>query len=357
MSESVLYRRYRPATFDDLIGQDHVVKTMRGAVYNDAFAHAYLFAGSRGTGKTSVARIFADGIGVSSDDLYEIDAASNRGIDDVRELREAVNARPMSSLYKLYIIDEVHMLTKEAFNALLKTLEEPPSHVVFVLATTELHKLPDTIVSRCQLLTFNQPTQQILRDMAIDVATQEGYTLDAGAADIVALLGEGSFRDTLGMLQKVLTAAEGKKIDENEVAAITGAPRIQTVNELVRAIGYQDTETALARIRDAARSESDVSVLSALVIRKFRTVLLLRFAPDLKSGIEKEVSEDEFAFLKGLKGDTSYVITSHTLQTLLDAHQRICTGAIPQLPLELAIVHLSGAETEDGDHKRDKTET
>ena len=352
MSSSVLYRRYRPATFDDVVGQDHIVKTMRGAVENDTFAHAYLFAGSRGTGKTSVARIFATGIGVSPNDLYEIDAASNRGIDDVRELRDAVHAQPMESPYKLYLIDEVHMLTKEAFNALLKTLEEPPAHVVFILATTELEKLPETIVSRCQLLHFHRPTRATLKEMVINVASAEGYSIDAGAADLIALLGEGSFRDTLGMLQKVLTAAGDGAITEDVVAGITGAPQSETVNEIVKSIGYRQVDTALTSIHNAAAATTDMTVMTALVLQKLRSVLLMRFASDLEKEIQAEVGEDEFTFLTELKEDRSFVVTSDTISQLLDAYQRIGRTAVPELPLELAVVRLTETDGSVHEEKR-----
>ena len=149
MSEA-LYRKYRPENFDEVLGQDHIVTTLSESLKLGNVAHAYLFSGGRGTGKTTMARILARAVNCSENDLYEIDAASNRGIDDIRELREAVNTLPFESPYKVYIIDEVHMLTKEAFNALLKTLEEPPAHALFILATTEMDKLPETIVSRCQ---------------------------------------------------------------------------------------------------------------------------------------------------------------------------------------------------------------
>jgi len=180
MSQNVvLYRKYRPQSLKEVIGQDHIVKTLEGAIKLGNISHAYLFAGSRGTGKTSVARILARAVGTSSNDISEIDAASNRGIDNVRELREAVNTLPFESPYKVYIIDEVHMLTKEAFNALLKTLEEPPKHVIFILATTELEKLPETVVSRCQLFTFKKPSQMILREMIVKVAKKEGRSFPA----------------------------------------------------------------------------------------------------------------------------------------------------------------------------------
>src|SRR3989338_8512707 len=185
--ETALYRKYRPQTFNDVWGQDHIVEALKNAIKSEDVTHAYLFFGSRGTGKTSVARIFAREIGCEPEDLYEIDAASNGGVGDVRELREGVKTFPFKSPYKAYIIDEVHMLSKDAFNAFLKTLEEPPRHVVFILATTEMEKVPETIVSRCQTFTFKKPSRAILKKVVLDIARKEGRDIEHGAADLVAL--------------------------------------------------------------------------------------------------------------------------------------------------------------------------
>jgi len=231
MSDIALYRKYRPQNFKEVLGQDHVVKIIEGAIKIGNFPHAYLFAGSRGTGKTSIARIFAKEIGSSLNDLYEIDAASNRGIDDIREIRESVNTLPLESQYKVYIIDEVHMLTKEAFNALLKTLEEPPKHVIFILATTETEKLPETIVSRCQTYNFKKPSQNLLKDLVLDISKKEGFELEPSSADLIAMLGDGSFRDTQGILQKVIGSSNSRKISPEEVASVTGAPQSALVND------------------------------------------------------------------------------------------------------------------------------
>ena len=164
MSET-LYRKYRPHTFKDVLGQEAVVSALETSISKDSLAHAYIFAGSRGTGKTSIARIFAKALETSEDDIYEIDAASNRGIDDIRAIRDAVHTLPFRSKYKIYIIDEAHMLTKDAWNALLKTLEEPPKHVIFIMATTELEKIPETILSRCETFAFRKPTEKILKEV------------------------------------------------------------------------------------------------------------------------------------------------------------------------------------------------
>jgi len=341
MTETALYRRYRPQTFDEVVGQDHVVSAIQGAVANNTFVHAYLFSGGRGTGKTSVARILATSIGVHANDLYEIDAASNRGIDDVRELREAVNVRPMESPYKLYIIDEVHMLTKEAFNALLKTLEEPPAHVVFVLATTECEALPDTVVSRCQHFTFNQPTRDVLCDVVKRISQEEGYHIDTSGADLVAVLGEGSFRDTLGVLQKIISGVQGKKITEEYIAQVTRSPQNTVVNTIVKAIGYKTPDKALMTIRESSMSGIDMRVLTLRVLKKVRTILLLRFAPDMKDTLLGETGEDEHAFIQNLVEDTTYVITSQTITTLIDASRKTQYTIDTSIPLEIAILQLT----------------
>src|SRR5579872_489787 len=220
MSE-VLYRKYRPTTFADVVGQDAVVKTLEAQVANGTVGHAYLFAGSRGTGKTSIARILAKQLGTTANDIYEIDAASKTSVDDIRELNESVNTLPFDSKYKVYILDEVHMLSKSASNAFLKTLEEPPAHVIFILATTETHKIPETILSRCEIHTFKKPNQETLKKVVMNVAKKEGYVIGESSAELIALLGDGSFRDTLGTLQKVLSSSKDKKISESEVLIVT----------------------------------------------------------------------------------------------------------------------------------------
>src|SRR3972149_6654749 len=222
MSEVALYRKYRPSSFKEVLGQEQVVQVLEGALKLGNVAHAYLFAGSRGTGKTSIARIFARELKTSDNDIYEIDAASNRGIDDIRQLREGVRTSPFDSKYKVYIIDEVHMLTKEAWNALLKTLEEPPENVIFILATTEIEKIPETIISRCQTFIFKKPTETILKNLCLEVVKKEGYDLDQPGAELVAILGDGSFRDVLGIIQKIISFSKDKKIDREEIEAVTG---------------------------------------------------------------------------------------------------------------------------------------
>ncbi len=344
MNERVLYRKYRPAKWNEVVGQTHIVEVLKTAVEQKIIAHAYLFSGSRGTGKTSVARIFASAIGCTPTDLYEIDAASNRGIDDVRELRDGVSTLPFESPYKVYLIDEVHMLTKEAFNALLKTLEEPPAHVVFILATTELSRVPETIVSRCQTFVFKKPSREELAKHLSAVAKKEGCALGKDAAALIATLGDSSFRDALGVLQKVMTVSKDNELSADEVARVTGAPKVELVRTISRALADKNAGVALSAVSSALEENVDIKVLSRLVMHTVRESMLIIFAKDLAVQIKEEVSSDEYAFLEELgKGEGGKRLPM-ILRELLTSYPLIDTSPAPALPLELAIIKLSGQD-------------
>jgi DNA polymerase-3 subunit gamma/tau len=340
-----LYRAYRPSGFDEVRGQAQVTDVLQAAIKNKKVAHAYLFCGTRGTGKTSVARILARELGVSEKDLYEIDAASNRGINEIRELRESVNTMPFESPYKFYIIDEAHMLTKEAWNAFLKTLEEPPAHVIFVMATTEREKVPDTIQSRSEVYIFKQPSRDVLAEQITHVAKKEGYSMERGAAELVAMLADGSFRDALSVLQKVLTVSSDKKVETAEVLKVTGAPKTEVVRAILGSLAHKDAAAALAMLQEAIKDNLDMRVLARLLIHRMRIALLLRYAPEIASGFSHELSEEDMGFVQGLSKQPG--VNSDTLRMLLEAHSQMAYAALPYLPLEMAIIDVTskGLET------------
>ena len=343
MAHQSLYRTHRPATFAEVVGQEHVTKPLEEAAKGKSIGHAYLFAGSRGLGKTSVARIFAAAIGCSERDLYEVDAASNNSVEDIRTLTEGVYTLPFESPYKVYILDEVHMLSKSAWNAFLKTLEEPPSHAVFVLATTELEKVPETVQSRCQVFEFKKPTRQVLAKMTAMVAKKEGHTLAPDAAELIALLADGSYRDALSVLQKVLAGAEGASLTREAVEAATGAPKREQVHALIMALAAGDRNKSLAAIEKAAKSGVDMKLFLELVLEALRATLLIRYAPDLKPSLADELGADEFAALEKFANEKG--ITHATMLAFLTASERIRYAPIPALPLELAVLELFPEDT------------
>jgi DNA polymerase III subunit gamma/tau len=331
-----LYRKYRPDSFKKVRNQDHIVSVLQGAIKKNMIPHALLFTGSRGTGKTTVARIFAHEIGASDIDIYEIDAASNRGIDDIRALKEAVHTLPYESPYKVYIIDEVHMLTKEAFNALLKTLEEPPQHVVFILATTEQDKLLETITSRCQIFQFRAPTRSELRDTILDIATQEKFKMEEAGADIIALAADGSYRDALSIMQKVVMSSSDTSLEPDEIALLVGAPRNILIQRFLSALHAKDTEGALTVLREATESHVDMRIFLTMLLERIRAIMLVRHGAFKERDLEQFMTEERELITSCAK-DVRSPINSALLLRFLEAGDRIGYAHIKALPLELAV--------------------
>jgi DNA polymerase-3 subunit gamma/tau len=282
-----LYRKYRPQRFDEVIGQENAINLLTKSIAQKKISHAYLFCGGRGTGKTTVARILAREIGSDPIDIIEIDAASNRGIDEIRELREAVQTAPFTSQYKVYIIDEAHMLTKEASNALLKTLEEPPAHVVFILATTDPEKLPQTIISRCQKIVFKQPEISVLTDALIATAHKEGFILPKETGQVIAHHGRGSYRDALGVLEQVLTT-QSKDINHEAVALFLGTPEHVKLVNLLRVLCIKDVKEIIAILESLEKK--NVSALKSYdaFLDLVRTALISRVS---RKGENEELAQ------------------------------------------------------------------
>jgi len=340
-----LYRKYRPHTIADVVGQDHIVDVLKQSVEKGTIGHAYLFCGSRGTGKTSIARIFARALGTTANDLYEIDAASNTSVDDIRELSEAVHTVPLESKYKVYILDEVHMLSKAAFNAFLKTLEEPPKHVIFILATTETEKLPETIVSRCEVYNFKKPTAEMLKGHVAYIAKQEGVEIEGAAAELVALLGDGSFRDTLSTLQKVMSYSSesaksgelGNTITLEKVEQITGAPKAVVVSDFVKGLVTKDASLALTALGTAGRENLDMKVFAKLAMTRLRYMLMRTIAEKEASALASDLSASDVVLFDGLAKQVTGQQIAGVLRKMLEVYHSIGKTYVQSLPLELVV--------------------
>ena len=335
-----LYRKWRPRDFDTVCGQDHVTDVLKYQIANGKFSHAYLFCGSRGTGKTSCAKIMAKAVNCENPhngnpcnecaacrsideglatDVIEMDAASNNGVDNVRDIRDEVVFTPAELRFRVYIIDEVHMLSTSAFNALLKTLEEPPSHVIFILATTELQKLPSTIISRCQRYDFRRITTPVLMERMQHIAKEEGISLTNEGAFLIARMAAGGMRDATSLLE--LCAGGGNVIDEALAATILGAGNRNAVFSMIRAISAQDYEQIFSHINDIMVHSGDLAVFWQELIDTYRDLMVCKTCKDAKAYLD--VTETEYATLRELAA-------LFPMETLV-YHTKLLEGSLPAL--------------------------
>lgn len=353
----VLYRKYRPKVFSDVYGQDHVTSTLKNEIKNGRVSHAYLFTGSRGTGKTTCAKILAKAVncehnvdgepcnecevckGLDNGSIYdvvEIDAASNNGVDNIRELRDETNYAPSRGKYRVYIIDEVHMLSTGAFNALLKTLEEPPAHVIFILATTEVHKLPATILSRCQRFDFKRIQPETMAVRLKEVAGLEGLSLDDDAAVLIARIADGALRDGLSILDQC--AGRSKEINSDLVSEVAGLAGREAMYKLSDCIANSDSNTAMSIISDLYQNSFDMERLCVEMINHFRNFLV---AKTVRKSRELIIcTDDEYnMILEASKGFTveSIVFALDLFQNTLVT---IKGGASARIEVEMAFIKL-----------------
>ncbi|MCD6177730.1 DNA polymerase III subunit gamma/tau [bacterium] len=358
----VLYRKYRPRTFSEIVGQEHIVQTLTNAIVEGMVSHAYLFAGPRGTGKTTIARLLAKSLNCLNRkekefepcnkcsscleieqgraiDLMEIDAASHRGIDEIRELRDGIRFSPTKSKYKVFIIDECHQLSKDAANALLKTLEEPPSHAIFILATTEIHKMIPTIVSRCQRFDFRKLTAQEIVKKLKNIVQKEKIKVEEEALNLIALNSDGSIRDAESFLDQAITfAGEEGIIKTEDVRNLLGVVEMSLVSQFVDFLAQKDSKGAIDFLDKVFQKGYDPYEFSKTLINYLRQLLILKVSSNFKdplvAGFTKEEKEKFREQLKLFQESSLYEI----LNNFLEAQARMRYSPIPQLPLELAIV-------------------
>lgn len=361
----VLYRKYRPKVFSDVYGQDHVTSTLKNEIENGRVSHAYLFTGSRGTGKTTCAKILAKAVncehnvngepcnecevckGLDNGSIYdvvEIDAASNNGVDNIRELRDDTNYAPTRGKYRVYIIDEVHMLSTGAFNALLKTLEEPPAHVIFILATTEVHKLPATILSRCQRFDFKRIQPETMAKRLNQVAEAEGITLESDAALLIARIADGALRDGLSILDQC--AGRGSVVNAQLVSEVAGLAGKEAIYKLSSCISSKDSSSAMSIISELYQNSYDMERLCVEMINHFRNFLV---AKTVRKSRELIIcTDDEYNMII----DASKQFTVESIMYALDLFQNtlVCIkgGASARIETEMAFVKLCEPKLDEG---------
>ncbi|EIJ80127.1 DNA polymerase III subunits gamma and tau [Bacillus methanolicus PB1] len=361
MSYQALYRVWRPQTFLDVVGQEHVTKTLQNALLQQKISHAYLFSGPRGTGKTSAAKILAKAVNCerapvqepcnecpackgitdgSIPDVIEIDAASNNGVEEIRDIRDKVKYAPSAVKYKVYIVDEVHMLSIGAFNALLKTLEEPPKHVIFILATTEPHKIPLTIISRCQRFDFKRITAKAIVNRMKLIAGQTGVDYEEGSLQVIARAAEGGMRDALSLLDQAISFSRDR-VTVEDALTVTGSVSQGFLNKLARAIYEKDVASGLEALEELLFQGKDPVRFIEDLIHYYRDMLLYKAAPSLEESLERVMIDEDFL---QLANEMSSEIIYELIDTLNKAQQDMRWTNHPKIFLEVAIVKLCQLE-------------
>ncbi len=357
----VLYRKYRPQVFSEVVGQEHVVQTLTNAVSSGIISHAYLFSGPRGSGKTTVARLLAKSLNCQnrkegefepcnkcsscseimenrSLDLIEIDAASHRGIDEMRELRDGIRFAPSKSKYKIFIIDESHQLTKEAANALLKTLEEPPSHAIFILATTEIHKMIPTIISRCQRFDFRKLTlAEIVKKLEF-IAKKEGIKIEKAALELIALNAAGSIRDAESILGQVLNYQGSQEIKTETIKEILGLVEINVISRFCDLLLQQKTSETLNFLNEIVEKGIDPQEFTKSLINYLRRALIVKITGAGSNWWAAGLTKEELEKLQKQAGILKEEQLRKIIGLFLEAENTMKYSSIPQLPLELAII-------------------
>lgn len=364
MNNLVLYRKYRPQRFSEVVGQEHVVETLKNAIKYNVAGHAYLFSGPRGTGKTTMARLLAKGVNCTGReaqdpepclecdscieiakgnaiDLVEIDAASNRGIDEMRELREGVRFAPNKSKYRVFIIDECHMLTKEASNALLKTLEEPPSHAIFILATTDPHKMIPTIASRCQRFDFHGFSVKDIASRLALLAANERVSVEKGVLELVAANGTGSIRDAESILTQLITFC-GEKITMEEAIKILGVVEVSEARNFFNSLFQKDAKSALLQIQSVLDKGADPDQFMKTLIAYARQMLLAKIDPSLFNPQVIVLSSEQQKDLIGKTVGVSEGQLKEIVGILIDANETMKYAPFVQIPLEVATIEIAG---------------